>query len=142
MTIGINLSAVKKTKWYEFAIRFLMGGLITALIGIIAKECGPNVGGLFLAFPSIFPAAVTLVEDHQRKKKQRVGLKGEKRGREAASLDAAGAAIGSLGLLAFATVVWRLLPDRNHWEVLAFATVVWIAVSGSFWWLHKRYCRR
>ena len=142
MTISINPSALKKTKWYEFAIRFLIGGLITALIGVIAKECGPDVGGLFLAFPSIFPVAVTLVDSHQRKKKQQVGLKGTKRGREAAGLDAAGAAIGSLGLLAFAIVVWRLLPDRNGWAVLTFATVVWLAVSGSLWWIRKRCYRR
>jgi hypothetical protein len=120
----------------------LTGGLTTALIGVIAKEFGPNVGGLFLAFPSILPAAITLVESHQRKKKQRVGLGGERRGREAASLDAAGASIGSLGLLAFAIVVWRLLPDRNDWEVLAFATVVWLAISGSLWWMRKRCYRR
>ena len=59
MTISIDLSGLKKTKWYEFAIRFLAGGLTTALVGVIAKEFGPNVGGLFLAFPSIFPAAAT-----------------------------------------------------------------------------------
>jgi hypothetical protein len=137
LTIGIVPSALKRIKWYEFAIRFLTGGFITALIGIIAKEFGPNVGGLFLAFPSIFPAAITLVDSQQRKKKRRIGLGGERRGREAAALDAAGAAIGSLGLLAFAIVVWRLLSDQNAWEVLVCATAVWLVVSGSLWWARK-----
>ena len=141
MTIRVNPSALKKTKWYEFAIRFLIGGLITALIGVIAKECGPNVGGLFLGFPSLFPAAITLVDSHQRKRKQQIGLSGERRGREAASLDAAGAAMGSLGLLAFAVAVWRLLPDQNRWQVLIFATVVWLLVSSSLWWIYK-HCYR
>jgi hypothetical protein len=138
LTVSINPSALNRTRWYEFAIRFLTGGLTTALIGVIAKEFGPNVGGLFLAFPSVFIGAVTLVDSHQRKKKQRIGLKGERRGREAAALDAAGAAIGSLGLLAFAIVAWRLLPDQNGWEVLTFAIVAWLAVSGSLWWIRKR----
>jgi hypothetical protein len=40
------------------------------------------VGGLFLAFPSIFPAAASLVESHEKKKKGRVGLDGETRGRQ------------------------------------------------------------
>jgi hypothetical protein len=137
LTIGVVPSALKRIKWYEFAIRFLIGGLVTAFIGIIAKEFGPDVGGLFLAFPSIFPAAITLVDSHQREKKRRIGVGGERRGREAAALDAAGAAIGSLGLLAFAVVVWRLLSDQNAWEVLMFAMVVWLAISGSLWWVRK-----
>jgi hypothetical protein len=30
---------------------------------------GPRVGGLFLAFPAIFPASATLVEKHEKQKK-------------------------------------------------------------------------
>jgi hypothetical protein len=139
LRISIDLSALKRTKWYEFAIRFLFGGLLTALVGVIAKEFGPNVGGLFLAFPSIFPAAATLVESHEKKKKGRLGLHGEARGRQAAGLDAAGAAIGSLGLLAFAIIVWRALPGHNAGAVLASATLGWLAVSGLLWWIRKRF---
>ena len=139
MTISIDLSGLKRTKWYEFAIRFLAGGLITALVGVIAKEFGPGVGGLFLAFPSIFPAAASLVESHEKKKKARVGLDGETRGRQAAALDAAGAALGSIGLIAFAIIVWQGLPDHNPALVLASATLAWLAVSGLLWWLFKRF---
>jgi len=74
LTISIDLSGLKRTKWYEFAIRFLAGGLITALIGVIAKNFGPGVGGLFLAFPSIFPAAASLVESHEKKEKTSGGV--------------------------------------------------------------------
>jgi hypothetical protein len=51
------------------------------------------VGGLFLAFPAIFPASATLVEKHEAENKKRRGLSGMVRGREAAALDAAGAAM-------------------------------------------------
>ena len=139
MTISIDLSGLKRTKWYEFAIRFLAGGLITALVGVIAKEFGPGVGGLFLAFPSIFPAAASLVESHEKKKKRRVGLDGETRGRQAAALDAAGAALGSIGLIAFAIIVWQGLPGHNSALVLASATLAWLAVSGLLWCLLKRF---
>jgi hypothetical protein len=139
LTISIDLSGLKRTKWYEFAIRFLAGGLITALIGVVAKKFGPGVGGLFLAFPSIFPAAASLVESHEKKKKRRVGLDGETRGRQAAALDAAGAALGSIGLLAFAIIVWQGLPGHNSALVLASATLAWLAVSGLLWWLLKRF---
>ena len=71
------------------------------------------------------------------KEKKPDGLNGATRGRQAAGLDAAGAAIGSLGLLAFAFVVWRELPGHNAGAVLASATLVWPAVSGLLWWVRK-----
>jgi hypothetical protein len=50
-------------------------------------------GGLFLAFPAIFPASATLIEQHERRRKQGTGGHGTLRGRRAAALDAAGASI-------------------------------------------------
>ncbi len=97
------------------------------------------MGGLFLALPSTFPAAASLVESHEKKKKGRVGLDGETRGRQAAALDAAGAALGSIGLIAFAIIVWQGLPGHNSALVLASATLAWLAVSGLLWWLLKRF---
>src|SRR5881398_2408468 len=88
----------------EYALRFLFGGLIPAVAGIIAKKFGPGVGGLFLAFPAIFPASATLIEKHEKQKKESEGLRGTERAREAVSVDAAGAAMGSIGLLVFALV--------------------------------------
>ena len=136
MRVKIDVSALKKTRWYEFAVRFLFGGLITAGAGIIAKEFGPGVGGLFLAFPAIFPAGATLIEKHEKQKKERAGLHGSARGRKAAAIDAAGASIGSIGLFVFALVVKRYLLSHGPWPVLMGATVVWLAVSR--WQLRKR----
>jgi hypothetical protein len=81
MRIQVDLSTLGQTKWYQYAIRFLFGGLITAVAGIIAKKFGPGIGGLFLAFPAIFPASATLIEKHEREKKESHGLRGKKRGR-------------------------------------------------------------
>jgi hypothetical protein len=55
---------------------------------------------LFLAFPAIFPSSATSVEKHEKQKKQQRGSDGTIPGREATGLDAAGAAIGSIGLIA------------------------------------------
>jgi len=137
MTVHVDLSALRRTKWHEYAVRFLLGGLITAAAGIIAKKCGPGIGGLFLAFPAIFPASATLIEKHERQKKQRAGLDGTKRARAAASLDAAGAARGSIGLMAFALLVWWLLPHYKSYLVLAGSALVWFGVSVAFWQLHR-----
>ncbi len=141
MKVHVDLSALRRTKWYEYAIRFLFGGIITAITGMIAKKFGPEVGGLFLAFPAIFPATATLLEKHEKQKKQRKGLNGTKRGRLAAGVDAAGAAMGAGGLLIFALIVWKLLPGRSGSIVLEAATLAWAVVAISIWAVEEKIRR-
>jgi cytochrome c biogenesis protein ResB len=136
--VNFDFGAAKRTKWYEYAVRFLLGGVITVVTGILAKVYGPAFGGLFLAFPAIFPASATLVEKHQRQKKERAGIQSV-RGREAAGLDAAGAVLGSIGLAAFAGITWRLLPDQNAALVLGLAVASWVVVSVLLWWVRKSH---
>src|SRR5580658_1303714 len=112
MTIKIDPSGLKQTKWHEYALRFAIGGVITVIAGMIARKWGPGIGGLFLAFPAIFPASATLIEKHERQKKQEKGLHGEERGTDAAAIDALGTAFGSVGLMGFAGICWWLI--RNH----------------------------
>src|SRR3984885_4874599 len=138
MQIKVDPSVIGQTRWYEYAIRFLFGGLITAVAGIIAKKFGPVIGGLFLAFPAIFPASATLIEKHEKQKKEAQGLQGTQRGREAASIDAAGSAMGSVGLLVFAVLVWRFLPRYNTGMVLIGATLAWLISSVLIWHVRKR----
>ena len=137
MRVKIDPSALLKTRWHEFAVRFLFGGLITAIAGLIAKKFGPGVGGLFLAFPAIFPASATLIEKHEKQRKERAGLHGFARGRKAAGVDAAGAAIGGVGLLAFAWLVKALIGSHGAWLALTGATVGWLAVSLLLWQVRK-----
>jgi len=108
------------------------------LAGIIANKFGPSIGGLFLAFPAIFPASATLIEKYEKQKKEKEGLRGTQRGRQAASVDAAGAAMGSIGLSVFALLVWQFLPRHSPWMVLTGATVAWLAVSVLIWQVRKR----
>jgi hypothetical protein len=137
MRIRINSSAIKETRWHQLAIRFCIGGLITAATGLIAKRYGPAVGGLFLAFPAIFPSSATLIEKHQKQEREEAGLPAEKRARQAVSIDAAGAAIGSLGLLVFALVVTWFIERFTPWLVILAATTAWAAVSFVLWLLRK-----
>ncbi|HVN20197.1 MAG TPA: DUF3147 family protein [Dongiaceae bacterium] len=137
MQIGFDISPLKQTRWYQLLVRFCLGGMITAAAGIIAKKYGPGVGGLFLAFPAIFPAGATLIEKHERERKQKAGLNGRKRGRQAASVDAAGAAMGSIGLLMFSVVIAVLMGDHSPWMVMLAAVASWMAVSILLWYLRK-----
>jgi len=137
MMIRIDLSGLRRTKWHDYAIRFLFGGLITAAAGLFAQRWGPGIGGLFLAFPAIFPASATLVEKHEKQRKNRAGLQGPMRGREAAALEAAGAALGCIGLAGFAFVVWQLVGVYETWIVLGGAGLLWLGISGLCWRILK-----
>jgi hypothetical protein len=140
--VKINAAALGRSKWYEYVIRFIFGGTITALTGIIAKRWGPGVGGLFLAFPAILPAAATLIEKHEKQKKKRAGVEGTHRARATAGVDAAGAAMGTIGLMVFAVIVWRGMPTYPAPLVLGLATVAWLAVVITAWGFHETIWRR
>lgn len=90
MLIQFQFEALRKIKWNELATRFLFGGAITAAAGLVAQHFGPAVGGLFLAFPAIFPASVTLLAKKQAEKKAADGMDGTIRGRKAAALESRG----------------------------------------------------
>jgi Protein of unknown function (DUF3147) len=137
MRVRLDTSGLGQAKWSQYAIRFLFGGLVTAVAGLVAQRYGPVIGGLLLAFPAIFPASATLIEKHEIRQKEKKGMSGTVRGRQAASVDAAGSAMGSLGLLLFAVIVWRFLPDHRTWIVLTGATVAWAVLSVFVWQIRK-----
>jgi len=139
--VSLQLDALRKTKPSEYALRFFIGGCVTVATGLIAMKWGPVVGGLFLAFPAIFPASATLVEKHEGKSGGQGRSEKRTRGRRAAGLDATGASIGSIGLLIFALVVWRLLPSSGNTAVLIIATLVWLVISVLFWYVRRRLPR-
>jgi hypothetical protein len=138
MQVKVDYSSLRQAKWHDYAIRFVFGGLITAGAGLVANKWGPVIGGLFLAFPAIFPASATLIEKHEKEKQEAQGPKGAERGKEAASADAAGSAMGGLGLLVFAVLVWKLMPNHKAWLVLTAATLSWLSVSVLIWYFRRR----
>ena len=69
MIVQAKFSALREGNWREYAARFALGGLATVLAGGVAQIFGPEVGGLFLAFPAIFCASATLIEKHERRRK-------------------------------------------------------------------------
>jgi hypothetical protein len=138
MIVDINLASLKSTRPHEYVLRFVFGGTVTVVAGLIAKRYGPVIGGLFLAFPAIFPASATLIENHERQRKRQAGYDGTKRGRIAASLEAAGTFLGGLALLFFAFVLYRYLPTQNPVFTFAIASFSWLGLSIILWLLAKR----
>lgn len=99
----------------DLAIRFAFGFVIAVAVGVLTKIAGDRIAGLFLAFPAILPASLTLI--------------GEKRGRRKALLDAAGSVFGAVGLIAFAVVSWLLLGRVPAVAAQLGALVAWGAVA-------------
>lgn len=133
MKVSANLAALSRTQWYEYLPRFLFGGVVTAMAGVVAKEFGPGIGGLLLAFPAIFPASATLIEKHEKKEMREAGYPGKRRGRKAAGVDAIGASMGAVGLIAFGLLVWKLILFLPPWATLASATSGWLLTSLAVW---------
>jgi hypothetical protein len=120
MTPTLNLEGVKKTKPSEYVLRFVFGGAVTVATGLVAHFFGPGIGGLFLAFPAILPATLTLVDRHGA--------------RDEVVDEARGACLGTLGLAAFALATWDRAPSAHPAVVLAIATITWAVVGGAAWW--------
>ncbi len=146
--IKIDVSGLGQSHWYEYLIRFIFGGIVSALAGLIAKHFGPSIGGLFLAFPAILPATATLLAKSEEEKKQSEAgennhpTEGVLRGREVAGVDAAGASMGTIGLAIFALIVWKGLPQHALALVLPLATLAYFVTALSIWSLRETLWRR
>jgi nicotinamide-nucleotide amidase len=110
----VDLEKIKSVRPREYLIRFAFGASISVVAGVLTLAFGPRFGGLFLAFPAILPATLTLLE--------------KKDGLAQATADVRGAAIGSIGMIAFATVA-VMLVSRGPAVGLVAALVAWAAVS-------------
>ncbi len=139
--IRLSFASLHDSRWYEFAVRFALGGAVTAFTGLVSDRYGASIGGLFLAVPAIFCASATLIETHEIRRKHEAGLRGTRRGRQAAALDASGAVLGALGLLAFAAAFF-LLVETSVTVAFVSASLAWLSVSVTAWyaWRRTRAC--
>lgn len=118
----LDLRTLGATRPREYALRYLFGGIVTVGTGLITHAYGPSIGGLFLAFPAILPASLTLVKRHD--------------GRCEAASAARGACLGGVALSVFAVVA--LATTRAHWPssaALGAATTVWMITAVGLWFL-------
>lgn len=136
--IGCDFSKLGKTKPTEYLTRFLFGCALTLIFSLTAKWAGPIVGGLFLAFPGIYPPGSSFVEKKEEERKEEAGLHGTARARALASAHAVGASAGAIGLLAFASILWLGLPHLGLALSLVAGTLAWLVVSGCAWWVREQ----
>lgn len=120
MIPSLTLDKLKKSHAWEHALRFVFGGSISVAASVIAEHWGPGIGGLFLAFPALLPASLTLLKEHD--------------GRAQAVDDARGARLGALGLCFFAALV-RLAASAGAAISLLLGTLAWAFLACLSWYL-------
>ena len=121
--IRFDPSGILKSHPRDLAIRFGFGALVAVLATLIGRRLGPLVGGVFLAFPAILPASLTLIEKRQSEEK--------------AGADAAGGILGAAGMLAFALTLLLLVRPMGL-SALAVALGAWVAVAGGLYLTLRR----
>lgn len=142
MVVKFKTSSFRLTRWYEYAIRFALGGLGTVLAGVVAHEWGPEPGGFFLAFPAIFAAAATLIEQHEMRKGRCHGASARVRACRQVALDASGAALGCAGMLLFAIFIWLRVQTLGIAAALILGMLIWASANLSSWSLWRGVKRK
>ena len=120
--VGFDWAKATRVKPTEMSVRFGFGALVALVAAGVGSLAGPKAGGLFLAFPAILPASLTLIE--------------KKEGLSKAWSDASGGALGAIAMAAFALVAIRLLT-WSPLVALVFAMVAWAAVSIGLYFLFR-----
>ncbi len=121
--VSVDLRKLKEAKPIDFVVRFVFGAAISVVAAVVSIRFGPKVGGLFLAFPAILPATLTLLE--------------QKEGKLKATADASGGIIGAFGLAAFAIVVSLLLRATQPVIAVAAALLAWVAVAIGLYFMFR-----
>ena len=98
----------------DLLLRCLIGGVIVCAFSAVSEVIKPQ------SYAGIFGAAPLRCPRHQ------------------AGIDALGAAVGAVGLLAFALLIWLLAPRVPAWLVIALAAVLWLVASTLLWIVSKR----
>jgi hypothetical protein len=111
----LDLRSLRQVRFQDYAVRFAFGAVVSAVAALIGLIGGDRLGGLFLAFPAILPATLTLLQKED--------------GRTQAVKDAQGATLGSIGMVAFAVTAvllgraagWALVAALGAWAGLSLA---------------------
>ena len=112
---SIEAGKLGELRAHDIVIRFGAGAatsLGSALVGVFVSS---RAAGVFLAFPAILVAGLTLLESKE----------GEPPAREFSH----GAVLGALALAAFAAVTATLVLDLPAPLALALALLAWVAVA-------------
>lgn len=118
---GVQLGRLRRIRLRDYLIRFALGAAISIGVGILGMTVSVRFAGAFLAFPSILPASLTLIQ--------------EKEGARRADRNAIGAVLGSAGLVVFAMICEAAFGHIEPFAVLLLALAGWAVTSLAFYGL-------
>jgi len=111
----LELRRAREVPFQHLAVRFALGAAISVAAALIGTVAGTRFGGMFLAFPAILPASLTLIEHEE--------------GVRRADRSAVGAVLGGTALLVFAGAAEAALGHLAAGAALAVATVAWAGAA-------------
>jgi Protein of unknown function (DUF3147) len=106
---------LREIKPRDLAVRFAFGAATSVIAGGATLLYGPHAGGVFLAFPAILTASVTLIEKDE--------------GMAAAVHDVEGAVLGAVGLALFAIAFEATIERAAVGWALVLSMATWLATS-------------
>jgi hypothetical protein len=119
-----ELKKIAQVQPRQLLVRFVAGALTSVGAGLVTLIFDARAGGIFLAFPAILAASLTLIEREEDSRTARE--------------DARGATVGGVALASFAAVAALTLGQINSALGLALAALTWLvmALAGYFalWW--------
>jgi hypothetical protein len=121
---ALDPGKVTEARPRDLLIRFAAGAVTSIVAGALTLAFGARVGGIFLAFPAILAASLTLIEEQDDSVDARE--------------DARGATLGGVALIAFAAVAAATLGHLPPALALLIATGAWLAAAllgyAMLWW--------
>jgi uncharacterized protein DUF3147 len=112
---AVSLSPLRDVRFSEYLTRFALGAAVSVVAALIAKVVGARFGGMFLAFPAILPASLTLLE--------------EREGTRRAGRDAVGAVLGGVALIVFAGIGEATFGRLPAVLALGLSLTGWLAAA-------------
>lgn len=111
----IKLEEVGSHRIQDYVVRFCFGAGIALVAGLVGMKFGPTLGGIFLGFPAILPASLTMIQKSE--------------GKEQAAIDSEGAILGSIALIAFALIVWIFVVKWGVVMTLGASLASWLVIA-------------
>ena len=128
-SIGTQVENVRDLRSRDLLVRFIFGAVTSAVAGSLSILFSPIVGGVFLAFPAILAASLTLIAEEEDHKEAREDARGGAVGAVAL------AAFAGIGVLTFTEISWplALAAACGGWVVgaLGLYLLVWLRPSSG-----------